>query len=82
MLMRQASCFLLLTRQSTAGAANAQSRDRATLAVAVPLHWRCKHGSKRDAARELLAPVYGWFTEGFDTLDLKEARATLDELAT
>jgi predicted ATPase len=32
-------------------------------------------------ARELLAPVYGWFTEGFDTLDLKEAKALLDELA-
>jgi class 3 adenylate cyclase/predicted ATPase len=35
---------------------------------------------KQDAARELLAPVYGWFTEGFDTLDLKEAKALLDEL--
>ena len=32
-------------------------------------------------ARELLAPVYGWFTEGFDTLDLKEAKALLDDLA-
>jgi hypothetical protein len=32
-------------------------------------------------ARDLLAPVYGWFTEGFDTLDLKEAKALLDELA-
>ncbi len=32
-------------------------------------------------ARELLAPIYGWFTEGFDTLDLKEAKALLDELA-
>jgi predicted ATPase len=32
-------------------------------------------------ARELLAPVYGWFTEGFDTRDLKEAQALLDELA-
>jgi predicted ATPase len=32
-------------------------------------------------ARELLAPVYGWFTEGFDTRDLKEAKALLDELA-
>jgi predicted ATPase len=31
-------------------------------------------------ARELLAPVYGWFTEGFDTRDLKEAKALLDEL--
>ena len=30
-------------------------------------------------ARELLAPVYGWFTEGFDTRDLKEAKALLDE---
>jgi predicted ATPase len=40
--------------------------------------WR-DHG-KRDEARELLAPVYGWFTEGFDTRDLKEAKAFLDEL--
>ncbi len=31
-------------------------------------------------ARELLAPVYGWFTEGFDTLDLKEAKALLEDL--
>jgi predicted ATPase len=36
---------------------------------------------KRDAARALLAPVYGWFTEGFDTPDLQEAKALLDELA-
>ena len=33
--------------------------------------WRDQ--GKRDEARDLLAPVYGWFTEGFDTLDLKEA---------
>jgi hypothetical protein len=32
------------------------------------------------STRELLAPVYGWFTQGFDTLDLKEAKALLDEL--
>jgi predicted ATPase len=37
--------------------------------------------SKRDDARELLAPVYGWFTEGFDTRDLREAKKLLDELA-
>jgi predicted ATPase len=37
---------------------------------------------KRDEARELLAPVYGWFTEGFDTLDLKEAKVLLEQLAT
>ena len=35
--------------------------------------WRDQ--GKRDEARELLAPVYGWFTEGFDTRDLKEAKA-------
>ena len=40
--------------------------------------WRGQ--GKRDEARALLAPVYGWFTEGFDTLDLKEAKALLDEL--
>ena len=35
---------------------------------------------RRVEARDLLAPVYGWFTEGFDTADLKEAKALLDEL--
>jgi len=42
--------------------------------------WRSQ--GKPHQARELLASVYGWFTEGFDTLDLKEAKALLDELAT
>jgi predicted ATPase len=41
--------------------------------------WR--EQGKRNQARDLLAPIYGWFTEGFDTLDLKEAKALLDELA-
>ena len=41
--------------------------------------WRDQ--SKREEARELLAPVYGWFTEGFDTRDLQEAKALLKELA-
>jgi predicted ATPase len=41
--------------------------------------WRDQ--GKRDEARELLAPIYGWFTEGLDTLDLKQARMLLDELA-
>jgi predicted ATPase len=40
--------------------------------------WRDQ--GKRAEARELLAPVYGWFTEGFDTADLKEAKALLEEL--
>ena len=41
--------------------------------------WRDQ--GKPAEARDLLAPVYGWFTEGFDTLDLKEAKTLLDELA-
>jgi hypothetical protein len=41
--------------------------------------WR-DHGKRRQAF-ELLAPVYGWFTEGFDTADLKDAKALLAELA-
>ena len=36
---------------------------------------------REDGARDLLAPVHGWFTEGFDTQDLKEAKALLDEVA-
>jgi predicted ATPase len=40
--------------------------------------WRDQ--GKPDEARDLLAPVYGWFTEGFDTLDLREAKALLDAL--
>ena len=35
---------------------------------------------RRAEAGDLLAPVYAWFTEGFDTADLKEAKALLDEL--
>ena len=42
--------------------------------------WRDQ--GKVQQARELLAPIYGWFSEGFDTLDLKDAKALLDELAT
>jgi predicted ATPase len=49
---------------------------RATMSMA--RLWRDQ--GKRDEARDLLAPVYGWFTEGFDTFDLKEAKALLEEL--
>ena len=41
--------------------------------------WRDR-GNRRES-RDLLAPIYGWFTEGFDTLDLKQAKFLLDELA-
>ena len=48
-------------------------------ALSLARFW-CDQG-KRDKAHDLLAPVYGWFIEGFDTSDLKEAKALLDQLA-
>ncbi len=39
-----------------------------------------QHQGKRKEAHEMLAEIYGWFTEGFDTKDLQEAKALLDEL--
>ena len=48
-------------------------------AVSMARLWRDQ--GKREEASELLAPVYGWFTEGFDTMDLKEAKSLLDALA-
>ena len=50
------------------------------LRVAMSLARLWRDQGKVRQARELLAPVYGWFTEGFDTRDLKEAKALLDEL--
>jgi predicted ATPase len=46
--------------------------------MSMPRLWRDQ--GKRQQAHDLLAPVYGWFTEGFDTLDLKEAEAVLEQL--
>jgi predicted ATPase len=61
--------------------AQAQSARLFELRAATSLaRLRRDQGEVRQA-RELLAPVYGWFTEGFDTRDLKEAKALLDELA-
>jgi class 3 adenylate cyclase/predicted ATPase len=48
------------------------------VAMSMARLWRDQ--GKRRQAHDLLAPVYGWFTEGFETLDLKEAKALLDEL--
>ena len=47
-------------------------------ATSMALLWRDQ--GKGQQAHDLLAPVYGWFTEGFDTLDLKEAKALLEQL--
>jgi len=48
-------------------------------AISLACLWRDQ--GKAQQAHELLAPVYGWFIEGFDTLDLKEAKALLNSLA-
>ena len=49
--------------------------------VAMSLSRLWQQQGRQAAARDLLAPIYGWFTEGFDTADLQEAKALLEELA-
>ena len=57
--------------------ARAQQAKSWELRAAMSMARLWRDQGKREQARELLAPVYGWFTEGFDTLDLKEAKALL-----
>jgi predicted ATPase len=61
--------------------ARAQQAKSLELRAAMSMARLRRTQGKRDEARELLASVYEWFTEGFDTLDLKEAESLLDELA-
>ena len=61
--------------------ARRQQAKSLELRAAMSLSRLWQRQGKRDEARQLLAPIYSWFTEGFDTADLKEARALLDELA-
>jgi len=60
--------------------ARAQEAKSFELRAAMSMARLWRGQGKQDDARDLLTPVYGWFTEGFDTLDLKEAKALLDEL--
>ena len=60
--------------------AEAQEAKLRELRAGVSLARLWGEQGRRVEARDLLAPVYGWFTEGFDTADLKEAKALLDEL--
>jgi predicted ATPase len=84
----------LLLRQAVPDATQAEAcfqqalalarRQRAKsweLRAAMSLSRLWQQQGKRAAARELLAPIYGWFTEGFDTADLQDAKALLAELA-
>ena len=60
--------------------ARRQEAKSLELRVAMSLSRLWQQQGKSAEARELLAPLYGWFTEGFDTADLQEAKALLDEL--
>jgi predicted ATPase len=61
--------------------ARRQEAKSLELRAAMSLSRLWQQQGKRDQARELLAPIYGWFTEGFDTADLQEAKALLEELS-
>jgi predicted ATPase len=61
--------------------ARQQQAKSLELRTAMSLSRLWQRQSKRAEARALLAPIYGWFTEGFDTADLQEAKALLEELA-
>jgi class 3 adenylate cyclase/predicted ATPase len=60
--------------------ARAQQAKSWELRAAISMVRLWRDQGRRDEARDLLAPLYGWFTEGFDTRDLKEAKVLLDEL--
>jgi predicted ATPase len=76
--IRQASevCF----RQAL-DLARGQQAKSLELRAAMSLSRLWQQQGKRADARELLAPIYDWFTEGFDTADLQEAKALLEELS-
>jgi len=60
--------------------ARAQQAKSWELRAAMSMSRMWRDLCKRQQARDLLAPIFGWFTEGFDTLDLKDAKALLDDL--
>jgi predicted ATPase len=74
--MQAQACF-----QTALDVARRQQAKWWELRAAMSLSRLWQEQGKRAQARELLAPVYGWFTEGFDTADLQEAKALLDELS-
>jgi predicted ATPase len=67
--------------ESALAIARAQQAKSWELRAAISMARLWRDQGKRHEAYDLLAPVYGWFTEGFDTLDLKEAKALLCELS-
>jgi predicted ATPase len=70
------ACF-----QQALDVARRQQAKSWELRAAMSLCRLWQHQGKRTEARQLLAPIYGWFTEGFDTADLQEAKVLLEELS-
>jgi predicted ATPase len=66
--------------QQAIDTARSQQAKSLELRAATTLAGVWREQGKRAQARDLLAPVYDWFTEGFDTADLKEAKGLLDGL--
>jgi len=90
-LYRLKGVFLLAQAEAKSSEAEACLQQALTIArrqyakslelrAAMSLARLWQQQSKGDETRALLAPVYGWFTEGFDTADLQDAKALLDEL--
>ena len=67
--------------QQALAAAREQQAKSLELRAATSLARLWQRQGEREQARDLLAPIYGWFTEGFDTPDLGEAQALLAQLA-
>jgi predicted ATPase len=74
--LRAESCF-----QQALAVALGQQAKSLELRAAMSLSRLWQQQGKQDAARNLLAPIYNWFTEGFDTPDLQAANALLAELS-
>jgi predicted ATPase len=70
------ACF-----QQALAVSRGQQAKALELRAAMSLTRLWQQQAKRAAARDLLVPIYGWFTEGFDTADLQEAQALLEELS-
>jgi predicted ATPase len=70
------ACF-----QKAIEVARRQSAKSLELRAAMSLSRLWQRQGKRDEARQLLGEIYGWFTEGFDTVDLQEAQTLLKELS-
>jgi predicted ATPase len=84
LLLRQAIPDVTRAETCFQQALNVSRRQQARsweLRAAISLAQLWQHQGKRAEARDLLALVYGWFTEGFDTADLQEAKALLEELS-